>query len=570
MVLERVPTGGLGIASVDFDGEARLRGELNPVVVESQGSTSGHPVDPVRAEERQWSPWRAILFATLLGAIVRAAPLLLAGFPINDGGMFASLIDAILTGPGLPNSITYNDLNAPFAYPPLAFVVTAGLERLLPIGTVEWLRWIPLITSVALIPACALLALELAPTKVHAVIATFVFALVPRSFEWLVMGGGLTRSLGFLFAILAILMLIRYLRHGGRAWIGAGISLGLAVLSHAEGGLFAALSLTIASLAYARDRHAWSRTIAAAALGVLVALPWLVSTIGSHGLTLLISAGGTGLNVVQGLYFLLTMTLTDEPLVTLTASLAALGFIYSLSRRWYFLSLWVILTVLIDPRAAATYVSVPLSILAAIGLLDVVIARVIHIAGDISTAPGWPRELLRARPVAIILGAALEIAFLSALISPFLLGSMASLGGDARSAMAWTSDSLPASARVVVVTGRIWTVDAPSEWFPYLAGRRSVATVQGNEWLGPAAWDQSLDRNFSLQARAGDTVASLDDWADEFGVEFDYVFLPKGQLGGPFSPGDCCAAMRTTLRESPNYQVVYDGPGATIGHRVSS
>jgi hypothetical protein len=45
---------------------------------------------------RELSPWPAILLATLAGAIARAAPVFAAGFPVNDGGLFASMVDDIL------------------------------------------------------------------------------------------------------------------------------------------------------------------------------------------------------------------------------------------------------------------------------------------------------------------------------------------------------------------------------------------------------------------------------------------------------------------------------------------
>ena len=231
------------------------------------------------------SLWPAILLATLAGGIARAAPVLAAGFPVNDGGLFASIVDAILAGPRLlPASITYNELDAPLAYPPLAFLATAGLECILPIGTVEWLRWIPLVASIATIPALALLANELAPSRVHAAVATFAFALLPRSFEFLVMGGGLARAPGMFLAILAIYLCMRSLRRGDRSWVGAGVALGLAVATHPEGGLFAALSLSLVALAYARGRRAWSRMVAVAGIGVLVTLPLLVAVVAGHGI----------------------------------------------------------------------------------------------------------------------------------------------------------------------------------------------------------------------------------------------------------------------------------------------
>lgn len=523
------------------------------------------------ARLREPSPWPAILLATLVGGIARAAPVLAGGFPVNDGGLFASFVDAILAGPRLlPDSIAYNGLNAPFAYPPLAFLATAGLEHVVPIGTVEWLRWIPLVASIATIPVFALLAFELAPTRVHAAVATFAYALVPASFEWLVMGGGLARAPGILLAILAVYLGVRAARREDRSWIGAGIALGLVVLTHPEAGLFAALSLVLVTLAYARGKRAWSRMIAAAAIGVLVALPWLLLVVTRYGTAPLLSAGGTGFNPLQSLFSLLTLEVTAEPFWMLTAGLAALGFVYSLAARRYFVPAWALVIVVADPRGAVTILSLPLAILAATGLLDVVVARLVRVGGDVASAPGWPAAMLRSRGVSVTLGGALVLAMLSAFLAPYVLSPMATLSPDARVAMTWAQDSLPTSARAVVVTGRQWYEDATSEWFPFLSGRQSVATVQGYEWAGAAAWQAQLDLDGALQDRATDTAASLAAWAVEYGVAYDYVYVPKGQLGGVTSKDDCCTALRQTLRESSSFEVVYDGPGATIAHRTSS
>jgi hypothetical protein len=119
-----------------------------------------------------------------------------------------------------------------------------------------------------------------------------------------------------------------------------------------------------------------------------------------------------------------------------------------------------------------------------------------------------------------------------------------------------------------VVTGREWYEDATSEWFPYLADQVSVATVQGYEWMGSAAWQRQLDLAADLVARARDTAATIEEWARQWDVEYDFVYLPKGRLGGVTSADDCCTAMRTTLRDSGEYEIVYDGTGATIARRI--
>lgn len=529
------------------------------------------PVEAKATAAQGPSPWPWILLATLAGAIVRVAPVLRADFPLGDGGMFASIVDEIRrTGDLIPTWITYNNLNAPFGYPPLSFVVTAGLDYLIPIGTVEWLRWIPLVASIATVPAYSLLASVLAPSRTHVVVATFVFALVPGSFEWLIMGGGLTRAPGFLLAILTLYLWIRFLKLGGRAWIGAGVGLGLAVLTHPNAGLFTAIGMSLAAIAYGRDGRTWGRVIATAAIGVAVSMPWIVTVVARHEIAILIAAGGTSPNLWQSVYTILTASVTGEPFWRLAAGLGVLGYLYAVFRRWYFLPAWAAIIALADPRATITYAAVPMSVLAAVGLLDVVTARLLHLAGEIRAAPGWPGAVLRRRSVRAILGVALSLGLMSALLAPYVIGPLTSIDSDQRSAMAWSRGAIPSTARVLVVTDLPWYGQTTAEWFPYLAGRESVATVQGYEWLGSAAWQRQLELADALREHANDTVAALDEWADEFGVVYDYVYLPKGQLGGVMSAEDCCRALRSTLRDSADYEIVYDGVGATIARRLGS
>ena len=138
------------------------------------------------------------------------------------------------------------------------------------------------------------------------------------------------------------------------------------------------------------------------------------------------------------------------------------------------------------------------------------------------------------------------------------------LSPDVRAAMSWADRTMPASATFVVVTGEGWDLDAVGEWFPALAKRSSVATVQGYEWMGtPRLWLQH-DLNADLQACATATDTCLVAWMRRYDLTAPYVFLPKGPLAGPLSATDCCSALRDTLRTAPGDTVVYDADGATI------
>jgi hypothetical protein len=137
------------------------------------------------------------------------------------------------------------------------------------------------------------------------------------------------------------------------------------------------------------------------------------------------------------------------------------------------------------------------------------------------------------------------------------------LSPERRAATEWVASHLQPDATVALVTDSVWSGDPDSEWFPLLAGRRSVATVQGTEWLGQAAFDAQVQAHRALQACVRPaSVSCVHDWLAEWPA--DYLYLPSGRLHGPSSPPDCCADLRAGLLADPAFSVVLDDAGATI------
>jgi hypothetical protein len=110
-----------------------------------------------------------------------------------------------------------------------------------------------------------------------------------------------------------------------------------------------------------------------------------------------------------------------------------------------------------------------------------------------------------------------------------------------------------------------WGADELSEWFPAVAERQSVATVQGSEWLGRDGFRAQRQRHREVIRCTPSTVPCMAEWAASQGLADAWILVPKGRMNGPLSPDDCCPALRETVREGTLYEVVYDGPGATIG-----
>ena len=204
------------------------------------------PTQDDASERRPAVPWRAIAAITVLGAVVRLIPVLSADFPLNDGGLFAEMILAIrANGFALPAAAHYNAMDLPFAYPPLGLYVAALLSES-PSSALTTLRFLPAAVSIAAIPLAYAVFRPLLSTEATALLATAAFAVMPRSYNWAIAGGGVTRSIGLLLALVAVAGAIRMYRGRALRWpIIAGVALGLTGLSHPQAAVFAGASVCL-------------------------------------------------------------------------------------------------------------------------------------------------------------------------------------------------------------------------------------------------------------------------------------------------------------------------------------
>ena len=82
-----------------------------------------------------------LLTALIFGGWLRLGPVLAAGFPINDGGMFAVMVDDLRVSQyALPVYTSYNLSNIPYAYPPLGFYLGRVTSDLLGFDSVTVAR----------------------------------------------------------------------------------------------------------------------------------------------------------------------------------------------------------------------------------------------------------------------------------------------------------------------------------------------------------------------------------------------------------------------------------------------
>jgi hypothetical protein len=539
----------------------------------------------------------AVLGAIVVGVLVRAWFVLSSDFPLNDGALFLVMARTVEAAHfRLPATVLYNGTVIPFGYSPLGFYLLAALHRVFGLDMTQGLRVLPLLATSGCLVAFAAFARDVLPRVAAGVTrpgraaagAVLAFALLPRSYVWLLMGGGLTRSLGFLFAILATHQAFLLYTRGRWSHAGLmGLFAGLTALSHLGTAPFAAFSMALMFAAFARTRVAVLGSVAAFAIAVLLAAPWVGSVVGHHGWAPFAAARATGGNVltdsdtrwgIRMHFAVFGIDTVGEPLFPIISMLGFLGVLASLRARQWVLPAWVGLILLIDARAPGTYEAVPVSLLAGIGISAVLLPLLfptLRNDGPLRAEPhagGAGFGGLSPRRVGwapwLILGALVAYAGGMAVTRSESVGGEAKLlrglPRDERAAMAWVARNSPADARFLVVTGPghtgVWG-DRVSEWFPVLAQRVSLATMQGREWINDGrfkAHEAAYDR---LQGCVSGTGACLDKWAERTGTPYTDVFITKEPQ---FKVTD---SLKAALRRDTGFVVLYDGAGALVAAR---
>lgn len=502
----------------------------------------------------------AVAGVIALGFIVRLSYTLRSDFPLNDGALFYQMIrDIQANGYRLPAFTSFNSEGIPLAYPPLPFYVTGFVVDATPMGLLGALRWLPLIASTLAIPAFFLLARAELRSRTNALVATFLFSMLGPAFTWMLMGGGITRSFGYVFAILTMWQAREmYVRKSYRRAAIVGALAALTLASHLEMGWWTAFSCGLLFLAYGRHRAGVVSSVAVGVLGVVLCAPWWATVLAQHGPAPLIAAFHSGTKPLAGPIILIQYDVAVEPLFAIIGGLGLVGVVASLARRQYLLPGWLVSVALLDTRAFPTSSTVPLAMLAALGA-----AEILRIASQ--PAPDGAASRVVVPPRWLAGGALTAIAcyaMLSAIIaSPKLLTG---LTPDERGAMAWAGSNTPSGSAFAVITQDGWAVDRTSEWFPVLSGRTSVATVQGSEWVAGDYRQRSVDYS-ALQDCAEEDGNCLLAWMSETGRTFKYVYITKIPPRVPsYSTEACCRSLQTALAHDSRFTRVYDGAGASI------
>ena len=518
----------------------------------------------VSASSRVW--WFAVAVAVIVGALLRLPPVLGADFPVNDGGLFYRMTEELRDAHYvLPATTSYNLAGIPFGYPPLGFYLAGFIADVTGVPLLDVVRVLPAVVSTLTLPVFFLLARALLESAAQGAIATFVFALLPRTFSWFIMGGGLTRAPGLLFALLLVHQTYLMYTRPERRYVATTALVGaLAVLSHLENAWFAAYSAALLFLLHGRDRRGIVRTVVVTAGVLALTAPWWGTVLSYHGLDAFAAAAQGGRLLMEPTW-LKTFNFTDEPQLTLFGVLGLIGVFVALARRQWVFPLWLGAIYLLNPRNPKTVAAVPLAMLVALALYHVIVPGILRLAPR-EAAGSSPKASWRRYTTAV---AAAMLAFLTA-YSFLSVRRMRDLDegygvltAADRASLDWIRTNTPPDARIIVLSFEpAWFgYDRVTEWLPALTRRASVSTVQAYEWLPNHEFDRRIRRYDALRACQTRDVSCVERWAALDGTRFSHVLLRKE---------GCCALLESSLRASPAYRLLADRPDAAVFAHVDT
>jgi hypothetical protein len=569
-----------------------------------------------------------LMLAVAAGVYVRLSPVWSADFPLVDGALFHVMAREIAQNNfALPQTTGYNAADVPFAYPPLALYFAALLHRL-GLDTLVVLRWLPALVSVATLAVFWRFAREVLRSRGAAAWALLVFALLPYSFDWYIVGGGLTRATGFFFSLLALHAFFRLITREKTTtsdFVWAVLALDATLLTHPTMSWFAVTGILLMTLALAQTPRAKRNIVLAGSPSVLLISPWLLLVLERYGLATYARAMSSGQAGVVA-FVLEKFGLIKPPapvwlhallIVFFTTGCWATGRIlrsrsasHNGARRAWLLW-WAAFLFAVAPRGGYTHFAVPVSVL--VGSACWMLAarfesRIKHGARCEYSYRHQNRIVIWGSYVAallLLLGIALEYAgmqnraaapfllwflvlmllpllarlkyrtpiiiaallFLCAL--PLVMWPFEVLGREERRAMQWARQNTPRDSVFLMLPPSgsrddDWGRLPALEWFPALSERRNLSTVQALEWLPREAYTRRVRAFADLLRCQRGGVAQIKQWNQRWNQSAEISHIYVPLQTRHGARPDGWRTLENQMRHSSEYSLAYQNAAVRI------
>lgn len=482
-----------------------------------------------------------IITAILLFLIPRFNGFFTHDFPAMDGGLFNTIIkDIEHANFRLPKFTTYNNDAIPFAYPPLSFCFLALLHSVTQVEIITLQRVVPLVITLLYVFAFYRFTSTLFTNRNHALIITLCFVAIPHSYIWMLVGGGISRALGFFFAITALWLQRRTFQTGNVLYrIGTIIGVAGTFSSHPEWAVFLIANMMFFAFVGSSKTAQVRETIFVILVAIVLISPWWLTVISYHGIEPFISpATATLISQYWRNLSSLNVFWLDPRDPLLIAGI--LGLLFSLLGRPKYIAVWFLFLTFVNVRSALAYTNAPLAF-----------------AAGLAWIKGWHyvREQKSEKLLYILLILAFGQTFY--LNSKLNLYRMYFLSPIDRKALAWVKQNTPGTAKFLVLndlSGDAWSTDVLREWFPTLAERTSITTVQGYEWKANQ-FKRRIAWNNVVFGCIDQTLDCLEQWSQSVAQPFTHIYL----LAVDHTTGmPCCANLISSLNSSTSYEKIYE------------
>lgn len=492
-----------------------------------------------------------LLTAILVGSFVRLAHPVSGEYPLNDGGLFYTMVQDLQTSTKLlPLYTSYNQNQIPFAYPPLTFFLTQLIFKLTSIPLMELVRLMPSIISCLTIPAFYLLARRMLRSTEQILLATFSFALLPTAFDPLIVGGGLTRAPGLFFALLILAEIQLLCSEVNKTRLALTIIFGsLTVLSHPGMAWFTVYSAVLLIILHpTKDKRKYISAFLVAIGVFLLTAPWWVTLLSRYGVTTLLSPYQTESFSISTLLTPFSFLFTNEPLVDFLAVFTFLGLLTNLRLRNWQLPAWLLGVFIFEPRLGAAYSATPVALLAGVGIEAVLN----FVEKDEKTKSN--NQLIKAMALGFLL--------IYSLISAYLAPQYRRLSQAQVESMEWIHKNTSEDAQFLVLTGYDhYGNDYTNEWFPTLTHRHSLVTPQGYEWMPDQEFNRRASLHAELQSLAGENIANLETWVEDENLAFTHIYIARKALRKQQIP---LKTLEDTINFSSSYEILFENEDAVI------
>ncbi|SIR77017.1 hypothetical protein SAMN05421858_3754 [Haladaptatus litoreus] len=519
-------------------------------------------------EHQQWSltdklaelaadkrAWLAMAIGT--GLFVHFVYLITHPYPAYGAGLYLQIAEEISAhGYALPERIPlYTDDGVPFAYPPLMYYVSAVIMDMTGVDPITLSRLLPGFVTVLYLIPFYYLAREILESTPQAGFATIVLAVTPPVLQWHLSAGGVVRAPAFLFALTGAYTGIKLFKTSNMRWvIPSTVLFGMTILTHPVYTVFFGTTYLLMFACFSRTPRGLVYGAFVAGGGILLASPWWLQIIATHGADIFTAASGTHSGLGGGVGRFLDQFVyplePELPAIFFVGSFA--GTVYLIRKRRFFLPLWLVAAAFMLGKLRFQFPAgaMMLSIL----VFEVIVPRIRYLSAK--------TRYSRSAPLVVVMVIALIISSVGVSYAAGGLNSNfdsstqpAFMDDDDKAAMEWIQENTASDSEFIVL-GDV------AEWFPLMTDRAILVGPWGVEWEGHENYRHHLSLYKRLSRCPGKACLTKKMVAND--VDPNYIYVPKNHYTVRGIDQYQKPWMREQMVDSDRYKLIYENEGAMV------